>query len=262
MMKLTILGCGASAGVPIIGCKCSVCLSNNIFNKRTRASVVFENNKGHKLLIDATPDLRMQALNNNITEIDALLITHAHADHCHGIDDFRPFNFCKNAAIDLFATAQTMQELKHRFSYIFKEHKLEYGWYKPAFNEKIIDLENNNIVYTEIANMNIILFNQQHGKVNSVGIRVGDIAYSTDVNFLDETALQALKGVKIWVVDCLRYNPAPTHAHLNLTLEWIRKVNPQKAVLTHMAHEIDYDELCKILPENVEPAYDGMILKS
>jgi phosphoribosyl 1,2-cyclic phosphate phosphodiesterase len=255
-LKLTILGCGASAGVPIVGCECAVCHSDNPKNKRLRASVIFENATGNKLLIDASPDLRTQALNNNITNVDGLIITHAHADHCHGIDDFRPFNFAKNAAIDLATTQATMQELKERFAYVFKPHQLQYGWYKPAFNERIVESD----AEVEIAGMNVKLFEQTHGRIKTLGVRMGDIAYSTDVNHLNDKAFAALKGVKIWVVDCLRYNPAPTHAHLELTLKWIERLRPERAILTHMAHEMDYEELKSILPENVEPAYDGMVL--
>ncbi len=260
MTKLTILGCGASSGVPIIGCECAVCCSDNPKNKRLRASVVFENESGSKLLIDASPDLRQQALANNITQVDGLIITHAHADHCHGLDDFRPFNFSKNDAIDLVATQYTMNELKERFAYVFKEHKHQYGWYKPAFNERIIDVQNAP-ASVEVAGMKTIIFQQTHGRINTLGVRVGDIAYSTDVNHLSDAAFAALAGVEIWVVDCLRYTPAPTHSHLEQTLKWIERVKPKRAILTHMAHEIGYDELRHILPTNVEPAYDGMILE-
>ncbi len=262
-MKLTILGCGASTGVPIIGCNCAVCNSINPKNKRTRASVVFEDTTscqksgGKRLLIDASPDLRAQALAGGITSVDGLIITHAHADHCHGLDDFRPFNFAKGAAIDLATTHATMNELKERFAYVFKEHKHQYGWYKPAFNERIIE---DNAQF-EIAGMTVTTFAQTHGRITTLGVRVGDIAYSTDVNHLNDAAFAALKGVKIWVVDCLRYAPAPTHAHLELTLQWIEQVAPQRAILTHMAHEMDYDELRKALPSHVEPAYDGMVLE-
>jgi phosphoribosyl 1,2-cyclic phosphate phosphodiesterase len=259
-MKLTILGCGASGGVPIVGCKCNVCTSENPKNKRSRSSVLFENGMGKRLLIDASPDLRTQALNNNIDYIDALLVTHAHADHCHGIDDIRPFNFHKNAALDLYANAQTMEELKERFSYVFKAHQMQYGWYKPAFNPYIVELQNG-IIRLEIADMLVTLFAQTHGGLQTLGVRIGDIAYSTDVNHLPESAFEALEGVKIWVVDCLRPSKAPTHAHLELTLSWIERVRPKQAILTHMAHEFDYDELCNSLPQNIRPAYDGMILE-
>jgi phosphoribosyl 1,2-cyclic phosphate phosphodiesterase len=258
-MKLTILGCGASGGVPIIGCGCKVCGSNNPKNKRSRASVLFENDNGKKLLIDASPDLRAQALNNNISNIDALLITHAHADHCHGIDDIRPFNFHKNAPIDLYANSYTMEELQERFAYVFKPHQPQYGWYKPAFNTHIVELPNG-ITQLQIAEMNVTLFAQTHGGLETLGVRIGDIAYSTDVNHLPQSAFNALEGVKIWVVDCLRPSKAPTHAHLELTLSWIERVKPEQAFLTHMAHEFDYDELCASLPKHIRPAYDGMVL--
>jgi phosphoribosyl 1,2-cyclic phosphate phosphodiesterase len=234
-------------------------MSDNPKNKRLRASVVFENDTGARLLIDASPDLRQQALRANVSEVDALIITHAHADHCHGLDDFRPFNFAKNAPIPLHATPEVLQELRTRFAYVFKEHKLEYGWYKPAFTLHDVMLEND-VAHVEIAGMHVTLIRQVHGRVESLGVRVGELAYSTDVNHFSEEAFAALKGVKIWVVDCLRYALAPTHAHLAQTLEWIDRVKPQRAILTHMAHELEYEALRAMLPAGVEPAYDGMVV--
>ncbi len=257
-MKLTILGCGASAGVPVIGCECDVCSSTDVRNKRQRASVLLETNTGKQILVDATPDLRQQALRHGLSTIDALIITHAHADHCHGLDDVRPFNYHRQSAIDLYADAHTMQELQHRFNYIFRPHKPGIGWYKPEFVCHTLDEQR---LDHEIAGETIQIIPQTHGRITTLGIRAGDIAYSTDVNHLSDEAFDALRGVKVWVVDCLRYTPAPTHAHLELTLEWIERVKPQRAILTHMSHELDYHRLQAETPDHVDVAYDGMVIE-
>ncbi len=254
-MKLTILGCGSSAGVPVIGCECDVCRSTHPRNKRSRASVVYEADSGMRVLIDASPDLRTQALACHITAIDALVLTHAHADHCHGLDDMRPFNFTKGRAIDLYANAATLAEVKQRFAYIFRPHNHQHGWYKPEFMVHEV-AENDRVEAADLR-----FFSQTHGGLQTLGMvmgKRGELAYSTDVNHLDDAAFEALSGVDTWVVDCLRPNPAPTHAHLELTLSWIERVAPRRAILTHMAHEMEYELLAKTLPAGVEAAYDGM----
>ena len=257
-MKLTILGCGSSAGVPVIGCGCEVCLSDHPRNKRSRASVLYESDSGVRVLVDASPDLRSQALACGVTAIDALVLTHAHADHCHGLDDIRPFNFAKNAAIDLYADGVTLEEIKQRFAYIFRPHNHQHGWYKPEFTLHEVGEGDG------MAEADLRFFAQTHGRMQTLGLvmgKSGELAYSTDVNFLDEAAFAALKNVRVWVVDCLRPNPAPTHAHLELTLSWIARVKPERAILTHMAHEFEYEALNTSLPDGVEAAYDGMVVE-
>lgn len=256
-MKLTILGCGGSAGVPLIGCDCAVCTSDNPKNRRQRASALLEMDDGTRILVDASPDLRNQALQNNLTSIDALILTHAHADHCHGLDDVRSFNFHKDDVIDLYADQATMEEVQVRFDYIFREHKREYGWYKPCLTPHIVDGSPSPV---SVAGHDVRFFKQAHGRGETLGIRVGDVAYSTDVSALSEEAFAALEGLDLWVVDCLRYTPAPTHAHLELTLSWIERLQPKRAILTHMAHELDYDTLKAEVPANVGVAYDGMVV--
>ncbi len=257
-MKLTILGCGASAGVPLIGCDCSVCTSDNPKNTRLRVSALFETPDGRHILVDASPDLRMQALANGFSMIDALIITHAHADHCHGIDDLRSFNYHKDAAIPLYADAHTMEELQQRFGYVFHEHKPGTIWARPSLTPHVIG---GGVQSMDVAGTQVTLFPLQHGRVQSLGIRIGNIAYTTDMNALSDDVFEVLEGVDYWVVDCLRYRPSPTHAHLDLTLSWIERVKPKQAILTHMAHELDYDVLMRDLPDGVVPAYDGMVVQ-
>ena len=261
-MKVTILGCGASNGVPVLGCGCATCLSPNPKNRRTRVSVFVETGD-LKLLIDAGPDLRQQALAHNITEVNAVIFTHAHADHAHGIDELRNFNFLQNAVLDSYMDARTYSELHGRFGYCFAPPIPEFGWFRPAL--RYHPLEPGQRI--NVRGVIIEAFTQFHGTFMespepyvTLGLRIGDFAYSTDVKELPETSFKALEGVKYWVVDCLRPEPAPTHAHLELVLSWINRVNPQKAWLTHMNHHMEYEALRKSLPEAVEPAYDGLVL--
>jgi len=253
-MRVTILGCGSSGGVPLIGCKCAVCTSDNPKNKRTRVSLYIEIND-LKLLVDTSPDLRQQALTEGIKRVDAVLYTHDHADHTHGIDDLRSFNYLANNAIPLYGDSHTMESLKQRYAYAFgpKPQKI---WYKPSFTAHHLSIGENIIKGAKIT-----VFEQLHGNSKTLGLRIGDFAYSTDTNDLPESAFEALKGVKTWVVDCLRYSHSPAHANLETALKWIGRVKPTRVVLTHMAHELDYDTLRKELPAGAEPAYDGMVLE-
>jgi phosphoribosyl 1,2-cyclic phosphate phosphodiesterase len=257
-MKITILGCGASSGVPIIGCDCTVCTSANPKNKRTRVSILVES-EGTSILVDTSPDLRVQALRNNIRKIDAIIVTHAHADHINGIDDVRPFNYLNNAPLNLYCESETLQEIKERFPYCFLPPKpAGTGWYRPCLIPVTIEPPKS---FT-IGGIEVQPFWQNHGQSRTVGLRFGNMAYSTDTNGLPEESLEILKGIDTWIVDCLRYHPAPTHAHLEMTLEWIKQVKPKAAYLTHMNHELDYDRLMKELPQGVYPAHDGLVISS
>jgi phosphoribosyl 1,2-cyclic phosphate phosphodiesterase len=257
-LQVKVLGCGASAGVPLIGCECVVCTSKDPRNQRLRVSILIEQ-RGQKLLVDTSPDIRRQCLANGIRTVDAILYTHAHADHCHGIDDLRPLNFHRGDVIPTYGEARAMEEIVMRFDYAFKEPIPEYGWFRPALKANIVDPSQSDPI--QLGRMQVRLFPQTHGRITTLGLRVGNFAYSTDVNHLPEEAFKALEGVEVWMVDCLRYDPSPTHAHLELTLEWIRRVKPKRAILTHMSHDFDYEAFCRELPEGVEPAYDGMLIE-
>ena len=254
-MRVTILGCGPSGGVPLVGCGCRVCRSPNPRNKRRRPSIVVEEG-GTRLLVDASPDLRSQLLDANITRFDAVLFTHAHADHTHGIDDLRSINYRIDAPLDAYGDAATLEAIRSRFAYTFAPNAPGRGWYKPQ------------LVAREIAGpfrvraIGITPFDQGHGDDTTLGFRFGPIAYSTDVDALSDTAFAALAGVAVWIVDCLRPGPNPVHSHLARTLDWIARVKPRRAILTHMNHEFEYDRLAGELPPGVEPAYDGLVVDS
>lgn len=249
-----MLGCGGSAGVPSIGCSCSVCTSTNPKNNRTRVSIFIEIN-GINILVDTSPDLRQQVLREKISRIDAVLYTHDHADHVHGIDELRSFNYLLGAPLPVFGDIYTMDILQKRFAYAFME-KPQNQWYRPTLLPNTV--AGGAIRQFEVLGVPVTAFEQNHGKGVSLGYRIGNFAYSTDTDFLPDSAFEALAGVDTWVVDCLRYTPAPTHAHLETTLSWIDRLKPKQAILTHMAHELDYDILSAELPPGVLVGYDGL----
>jgi len=248
-MQITILGCGGSDGVPQIGCKCNVCISTNPKNNRTRASVLVKIDN-FRILIDAGPDLRQQSLREGIDSIDAVLITHAHYDHIAGIGDLKLF--MKNRyPTPLFSDQDTADILRYNFGYAFSnKSKL----YPPILSSNVFSGDFSIIG----CSLPIIPFKQGHGKIYSYGFRIGDLAYSTDVSLLDDRAYDILSGVKLWIVDCVRYFKSPTHFAIDDTIAAILRVKPDRAILTHMCHDINYELMSQILPNGLELAYDGM----
>jgi phosphoribosyl 1,2-cyclic phosphate phosphodiesterase len=248
-MRVTVLGCGTSGGVPVIGNYWGACDPNNPKNRRSRVSVAVEEGDT-RLIIDTSPDLREQCLANDIDRVDGVLFTHDHADHTHGIDDLRIMALRSRQRVPIYGDEGTLETLNRRFDYIFKSQE----GYPAICEENLIDGP------FEIDGMAVRPFKQHHGFMDTLGFRIGDFAYSTDVVELDDAAFEALEGVKVWIVTALRYEPHPTHAHLAKSLEWIDRVKPERAYLTHMTWEMDYDTLMKELPDGVEPAYDGLVI--
>jgi phosphoribosyl 1,2-cyclic phosphate phosphodiesterase len=253
-MRITMLGCGPSWGVPRIGNDWGACDPKNPKNGRTRCALLIEEG-GHTVLIDTPPDLRQQILAADIRRIDAVLFTHAHADHSHGIDDLRSINRMIGKPLPIFTDPTTMSELQARFRYIFTPvDTAAPTFYKPSVEPHEVTGP------FKAAGMTIVPFEQDHGFSKTTGYRFGRFAYSTDVRTLDETAFAALDGVETWVVDCIRHAPHPTHSHLAQTLSWIERVKPKRAILTHMDETMDYETLRRSLPAGVEPGYDGLVI--
>jgi phosphoribosyl 1,2-cyclic phosphate phosphodiesterase len=253
-MRVTILGCGTSSGVPVIGCRCAVCTSDEPRNRRRRCAILIDRG-AVRLLVDTPPDLRCQCLDAGIDRLDAILYTHAHADHVNGLDDLRALNFLMGRPIDAYGDPSVLARIRERFGYAFLAPEPGKGWWRPALNPIAIDGP------FRIGDLEVRPIEQRHGRLPSWGFRIGAFAYSPDASHLPEPAIAELRGVGIWVVDCLRDRPHPSHAHLDQTLAWIAEVRPKRAILTHMNHELDYLELRKRLPTGVEPAYDGMVLE-
>jgi phosphoribosyl 1,2-cyclic phosphate phosphodiesterase len=253
-MRVTMLGCGASTGVPAIGPNWGSCDPTDPRNRRRRASVLVEVGPV-AILIDTSPDLREQLIDARVRRLDAVVMTHAHADHLHGIDDLRGVNRLMGQAIPLWADAATLAEIRRRFGYVLEPGSEPGKYYKPTLVPHEISGR------FAIGGVDIVPFAQDHGFSTTLGLRIGPMAYSTDVTALDEDAFATIAGVELWIVDCTRRAPHPTHSHLEQTLAWITRVCPRCAVLTHMDHTLDYRELSTILPAGVEPGQDGLVIE-
>lgn len=259
-MRVVVLGCGGSAGVPIIGGAdghgdWGVCDPHEPRNRRTRASIVLSS-ESQTLLIDTGPDLRNQLLACGIGRVDAILYTHAHADHITGLDDVRILNRIVDRPLATFGMAPTLDELRRRFDYAFQP------WDRPGiFYRPVLELQT--VVPGEtrrMAGFEIRTFLQDHGFSDTLGFRVGGFAYSTDVVALDAAALAVLEGVDTWLVGCFQRAPHKTHAHLERVMEWARTLRVRRTVLTHMGTDLDWAWLKFHLPPDIEPAHDGLIL--
>ncbi len=256
-MRVTILGCGTSGGVPRIGGKggageWGACNPANPRNRRRRCSILVQD-RDKTILVDTSPDLRDQLIDARVTRIDAVLWTHDHADQAHGIDDLRALTL-RQGPIEAWADARTLGVLKQRFGYCFETARGSF--YTALYRAHVIDGP------FEVAGIAVTPFYQHHGSIMSLGFRFGTIAYANDVVKLDEAAFAAMEGVDTLVIDAMRYTPHPTHAHLDLTLSWIGRIRPRRAVLTNMHVDMDYDELKQRLPDHIEPAYDGMVIEA
>lgn len=256
-MKVTILGCGGSGGVPLadgtIGGNWGVCDPANPRNRRRRVSILVEA-EDTSILVDASPDLRAQILDAPVRRLDAVIFTHTHADHCHGLDELRAMTHAQRGPLDAFMDAATRATLTARFAYAFASSCDPNSLYGPVFTDRILDGP------TRIGGLTVVPFAQGHGPETTLGLRFGPVAYSTDVVALDDAAFATLAGVEVWIVDCLRDAPHATHSHVAQTLQWIDRVKPARAVLTHMNHQIDYEDLRSRCPAGVEPAYDGLTI--
>ena len=256
-MKITILGSGGSTGVPVIGKGWGACDPKNPKNRRMRPSILVENG-ATTVLVDTSPDLRQQLLNAQVSRLDGVLFTHYHADHLHGIDDLRPINRAMEQAIDVYADADTMAQIGKRFGYVLEP--LAEGatfYYKPTLNAHHITPGD----HLSIGDMDIDVFEQDHGICKTMGFRFGSMAYSTDVVELDEKAFEALAGVETWIIGTLFDRPHQTHAHVDKALDWIDIIQPRRAFLTHLGPDLDYDTLNARLPETVRLAFDGLVIE-
>jgi phosphoribosyl 1,2-cyclic phosphate phosphodiesterase len=253
-MRVTILGCGPSTGVPAIGPNWGACDPADPRNRRRRASLLVAVGPV-AILVDMSPDLREQLIDARVRRLDAVVMTHAHADHLHGIDDIRQLNRLMGAAIPLWADAETLAEIRRRFGYVLAPPAEPGRFYQPA-------LEPHEIAGPfAIGGVEVVPFAQNHGYSTTLGLRIGRMAYSTDVTELDESAFTAIAGVELWIVDCMRRAPHPTHSHLEKTLGWIRRVRPRRAILTHLDQTLDYRTLAGELPAGVEPGQDGLVIE-
>lgn len=257
-LTIRILGSGCSTGVPRIDGYWGACDPENPKNRRTRCSAWFGLSDGNGLtsvVVDTSPEFREQMICARVPHIDAILWTHDHADQTHGLDDMRAYTFAREKPIDGYMDAATYDSLTRRFGYVFTGNL---GYPPVCYPHHIPPHGAPWYVSGPGGNLPVITFDQAHGPIRSVGYRLGDAAYSSDISDLPESSFAALEGLKVWIVDCLRYRPHPTHSHLEKTLGWIERIRPERAILTNLHQDMDYEALMAKLPPGVEPAFDQM----
>lgn len=247
-MKVIILGSGTSTGVPMVGCGCRVCSSDDTRDRRTRASALIRHD-GRNILVDTSTDLRRQALREGIDRIDAVLFTHAHADHVNGIDDLRGFHFLHREIVPCFASQDTLDTLSSGFGYIF--HEQHGSGYTPILHPTEVSSP------FELFGLNIVPVPLEHGLTSATGYRIGGFAYLTDCSRIPESSLPLLEGLDLLVMDGLRWTAHPFHFNIETAIEATRLLRPARTILTHLSHEVAYADKSR-LPQGVEFAYDGM----
>jgi phosphoribosyl 1,2-cyclic phosphate phosphodiesterase len=250
-MKVTFLGTGTSVGIPRIGCSCPVCTSKNPKNKRLRCALHLAH-QNHSILVDTGPDLRTQALTYGIDRVDAVLFTHGHADHLHGLDDVRSYCFDRDSPLPCYANSLTIERIKRVFDYAFDDNA-------PSTTPQI-ELQEINGPF-ELLGLAIEPLEVYHGRLPVLAFRIGSFAYVTDTSHIPDEAMQQLEGLDVLVLDALRHKKHPTHFNVEQALEVIEKLQPSQTYLTHIAHDLEHYETNAQLPNAVELAYDGLILE-
>jgi phosphoribosyl 1,2-cyclic phosphate phosphodiesterase len=260
--SITILGCGSSGGVPRVGQGFGACDPHNPKNRRRRCSIFVERvgDDGGKtqVLVDTSPDVREQLIELGTTRLDGILYTHAHADHTHGIDDIRPLVILQRKRIDAWMDEPTSKTLLGSFSYIFKTP--EGSQYPALLTEKRLVSGQMCQIEGPGGAIKALPFRLEHGEIDALGFRFGDIAYTPDLNAIPDESLGALEGLDLWIIDALRYTRHPSHLSLSEALDWISRMKPKRAVLTNLHTDLDYATLSAELPANCIAAYDGLKL--
>ena len=260
--RCTILGCGSSGGVPRIGMNWGACDPENPKNRRLRCSALIERSGARgrtSVLIDTSPDFRAQMLATRLMGLDAVLYTHDHADHTHGIDDLRMVAFAMKRRVDVYFDAATGRSLKSRFGYCFETpHGSQY---MPILNAHEIDGTTPIEIHGGGGSLDVQPIPQRHGDIQSLGYRVGKLAYSPDVSDLPAASLALLQGIEVWIVDALRTTPHESHFSVKQAVSWAQRLGVKRTILTHMTSELDYETLRRQLPPGAEPAYDGMVVE-
>lgn len=247
-LKVTVLGSGTSTGIPVIGCRCAVCLSAYPHNQRTRCSALLSYGK-YNILIDTSTDLRQQALREDIRHIDAVFYTHCHADHVHGIDDLRGFNLRSKQPIPLYGSEQTLAIIRNNFSYIFDQS--EPVGYIPRLELHPTDIP------VDLFGLKIVPIPMQHGRIQTFGYRCGPVAYLTDCNAIPQSSLHLLTNLELLILDGLRFTPHKTHFNIPQAVAMAQKIGAKQTLLTHLSHEVDHSVHDRELPDAINLAYDG-----
>jgi len=262
-LRITILGCGSSGGVPRIGGHWGACDPTNPKNRRRRCSILVEQGEGEaktSVLVDTSPDMREQLLDAELARLDAVIFTHEHADQSHGIDDLRMIAINMWKLVPVYADHRTLDVLKHRFDYCFTTPKG--SGYPPILEAHAIDVDSDSFeVDGPGGAIKITPFWQEHGNIRSLGFRFGDVAYTSDANDIPEESWERLDGIKTWIVDALRYTTHPSHANVETALAWLKRSGAARGILTNLHIDLDYETLRSELPPHIEPAFDGMVVE-
>ena len=257
-MKLTFLGTGTSFGVPQIGCSCEVCRSDDPRDKRTRSGALVETDAGKRILIDTPPELRQQLIAAHVDRVDAILFTHEHADHIHGIDDVRALSVRTRSALPMYGPAETVHTLEQRFAYIFDERMRPLpGTSKPEGELTTLVAG----IPVEIAGETVLPIAVPHGQTMVFGYRIGPLGYITDAKLLPAEAIDALRGVKVLVLNALFWKQHPTHMSVPEAIETARLVGAKRTYLTHLTHDNFHADLEAELPRDIQPAFDGLTVR-
>ncbi len=255
-MRAVVLGSGTSMGVPVLGCSCEVCTSSDPRDKRTRVAAVIDGGDGRRILIDTPPELRLQLLSADVGTVDAVLFTHDHADHVHGIDDLRAISQ-RNRELPLYGPQDTLDRIVRRFDYIFDPAVVApEGTYKPDLSTSPLNAGEP----AQIAGIDVLPIELSHGVMTVFGYRFGPFAYLTDVKSVPDDALASLSGVRVLVINALFDRPHPTHLSIPEAVALAERVGAEQTYLTHLTHRYRHQDLSERLPEGVEPAYDGLTL--
>jgi len=260
--RITILGCGSSGGVPRVAQGWGACNPDNPRNRRRRCSVLIEQASGEgktTVLVDASPDLREQLLGAEVDRIDGVLITHSHADHTHGLDDLRPLFLAMRRRVDVHMDEATSNVVRAAFSYLFESPAGSF--YPPILNERRLSPGRACSLAGPGGVIEATPFIVEHGEIAALGFRVGDLAYTPDLNGVGAASLAYLENLDIWIIDALRYRGHSSHLTVDEALGWIAKMRPRRAIVTNLHTDLDYEELARRLPDNVEPAYDGLTIE-
>lgn len=258
-LSVTILGCGSSAGVPRPALGWGACDPKNPKNRRRRCSILVERKSERgvtRLLIDTSPDLREQLIDADVDHLDAVFLTHEHADQTHGIDDLRSVVLHQRARIPVYLNQSTARDVLSRFSYCFEQPAG--SDYPPILQSRLIEAGDARTIDGKGGPITLSAFLLEHGNIPALGYRFGDIAYSPDMNDIPSTSLAALETLDLWIIDGLRYATHPSHTNVEQALAWIARIKPRRAIITNMHSDLDYEVLRKQLPDGVVPAYDGM----
>ena len=249
--KVLVLGTGTSHGVPMIGCECDTCRSTDPRDRRSRASILIQLNNGQSVLIDTSPDLRMQALTHNVKRVDAIVYTHSHADHVMGLDEVRRFNALQKSAIPCYGDERTLSDLHRIYSYIFNPETPRAGGIPQVVTARIVG-------EFCIGDATFVPIPVLHGSRTILGYRIGSFAYLTDCSGIPDTSWPLLSGVRTLILDALRERPHPTHLSVEQALAVVTQLKPERALFTHMCHDLPHAATCARLPAGVQLAYDGL----